>query len=356
MTKKTLQWTAIIIFLFVSAFFFCTPNKGYITKMPKLVKLYIWPTVTLEQLIAPYPEVRIKDKANNIVSVPFGRENEFVAMFKKTQGVSQALPVQVKPQFSLEAYMLENGKLISQYLQGDFGSVRFNNSRVEKLITEQIKLMFPHSLLYIISALGLSVVLGITLSVIAALSSPAGRVLDGLQVIFLSIPDFALITLLQVLTITASKIWSHPLLQLYQLGSEKPIIIPLLTVSLLPTTLLYGTLRMAVERELSQNYIRTASAIGLSLLQIVMKHVLRNVWEDLLAALPKATTMAVASMVIAEVICNIMGVGGYMFYPDLTVQNAMPFTIMILIIVTLLLNGIYALLRKLLIPVVKEVA
>jgi oligopeptide transport system permease protein len=358
MLKKMFQWGVICLFLFVLVFLFCSLNKAYIKEIPNRLKLYLWPTVTLEQIIASHPEVRIQDKKENIITVPYGELDHYAALFKKIEGVSYVSKITVKPQFSLEAYALENVKQIKQYLHGDFGSIMLRGSKQVIPMKEQIKMMLPFSLFYLIGSLLLSIIAGIVLSVIAAINKRAGKCLDGLHVIFLSVPDFALITIIQLLAIYLTRwiVLDNRLVLLYQVGSEKPVLIPLLTISLIPTVLIYGILRMAIQRELAKNYIMTASAIGLSFSHIIVKHVLRNVWEDLLTILPKATTMAISSLVITEVICNITGVGGYMFNSGIIISNALPFTTLVLIVITIGLNGIYALARRVLIPSTKEVA
>jgi hypothetical protein len=48
-------------------------NKGYISQVPDELKLYLWPTVSLEEMIEQYPQVRISNKQKNIVRVPYGQ-------------------------------------------------------------------------------------------------------------------------------------------------------------------------------------------------------------------------------------------------------------------------------------------
>lgn len=97
---------------------------------------------------------------------------------------------------------------------------------------------------------------------------------------------------------------------------------------------------------------------GISNCGILIKHVLRNTLEDLFSVLPKATNIAITSMVIVEVIMRIKGLGGIIM-PNVDYMpqgNAMVSIFLVLAALSLLLQAIYAIFRKLLVVRIKEVS
>ena len=89
--------------------------------------------------------------------------------------------------------------------------------------------MLTRSFSYLLPGLLLGVVAGYLLAVTAVLRSKAGEVLDNLHAVLLSLPDFFIITLLQLLAILLVKIEGHKVLTIMQFGGDVPFAIPLLS-------------------------------------------------------------------------------------------------------------------------------
>jgi oligopeptide transport system permease protein len=331
-------------------------NKGYISQVPDELKLYLWPTVSLEEMIEQYPQVRISNKQKNIVRVPYGKLDEYYTKLKTTQGISHVNKISITPSFVTRVYFFEIKQQIINYLHGDFGEIRYKGSTKAESILDQLPILVPRTLTYLIPGILFAILLGSILPILASLQRTIGKLLDAIHALMLCIPDFVLIILIQIIAIYLTKFSDKRVLLIVQLGNEVPFIIPFLTIALVPSVLIYGTLRMAIQRELSENYVRTAYAKGLSLSRILIRHVLRNIIIDLLTVLPKATTMAIASMVIAEVVCNIIGIGGYVLNPGIQNIGALAFTSMLLVLFALAFNGLFAWIGKWLVVRPKEVA
>jgi oligopeptide transport system permease protein len=331
-------------------------NKGYVSLVPDELKLYLWPTVTLEQMVAPYPDVKIRSDKDNIIRVPFGKLDEYYRKLKSTQGISHVNKITMVPGFLPRAYFYEIRQQLMNYWNGDFGMIRYRGASKSESIVDQLPILVPRTLSYLLPGIFFAILIGLIMPILASLQRTIGRFLDAMHGLLLSIPDFVLIILIQVSAIYLSKFSDKRLILVVQLGKEIPFLIPFLTIALVPGVLIYGTLRLAIQRELSENYVRTAFAKGLSLSRILVFHVLRNIMPDFFTILPRATTMAIASMVIAEVVCNIIGIGGYVLNPDIQNIGSLPFTSILLVLFALAFHGLFALIRKWLVVRSKEVA
>ncbi|HEU4964428.1 MAG TPA: ABC transporter permease subunit, partial [Bacilli bacterium] len=154
------------------------------------------------------------------------------------------------------------------------------------------------------------------------------------------------VVLLQMGAILIDRATGHPTVIVVQFGDDVPFLVPLLAISVLPATLIYGTLRLAVEREWTEGYIKTAASKGLARMPIFFTHILRNTMEDLLTILPRGVTVAVTSMAVAEVMCFIFGLGGYAISPSVVHVTTLTTTCGILAVITMLLHLVLALVRK----------
>ena len=118
--------------------------------------------------------------------------------------------------------------------------------------------------------------------------------------------------------------------------------------------LIFGALRIAVAREWEEGYIKTAYAKGLSRTTVILWHMLRNTMADLLSVLPKAVSVAITSMVVAEVMCGIFGLGGYAINSSIYRVTSLPTTCAILAVFAIVCHLVIAVLRKRLVVDTKE--
>lgn len=85
--------------------------------------------------------------------------------------------------------------------------------------------------------------------------------------------------------------------------------LPCLALGLVPAAVLARQLRSAMIGVLSQDYIRTANAKGLSHFQVIAKHALKNASIPPLTALGTQFALLVGGSVVAEQIFGIPGMG-----------------------------------------------
>ncbi len=215
-------------------------------------------------------------------------------------------------QQNLIAYYKLDQPLVIQYVNYlksvitlDFGPSIKKSSQT---VNDMISWGFPVSLELGLYTLALAIVSGITLGVIAALKR--NGIIDYLAmtiaVLGISIPNFVLATLfIQVfageggwLPTATWTSWRHMILPTFALATGPMAIIARLT-------------RSSMLEVLTQDYIRTAKAKGLSPAKIVFKHALRNALLPVVTVLGTLAASILTGTFVIEKIFAIPGMGKY---------------------------------------------
>ncbi|MBL0388235.1 ABC transporter permease subunit [Tumebacillus sp. ITR2] len=356
---RLIKGLLICLFIFIGIFLVANVDKG--VQHQELDKVNVELThkaaldgVTLQTVTDSVPDTHVAD--SNLVTVPFGQVAEYVQKLKSNEYVMDAKPVAMEPPtFAFKAYVYGLKQQINQFASGDIGTITYksNPSRAYP-VSNLLPDMVVRSLSYLIPGFLLSLVLGYGLALTAAWKPRVGRVMDRLHALLLALPDFLLLVLFQFVAILLAKLAGHNVVLIMQFAGDIPLLIPLLTVSIMPALLLYGTLRIAVEREWQADYIKTAYSKGLTSTATLLYHILRNTTADVLAVLPRAVTVSITALVMSEVMCGIFGLGGYALNEKLVLVTSLPTTCGILACFALLAHGILFLLQKMLIVNTKE--
>lgn len=193
------------------------------------------------------------------------------------------------------------------YLKGlftlDLGpSFKYQGRSVNDIIREG----FPISLALGSEALLIAIGLGIILGSIAALKH--SRWQDHIAmvggVIGISIPSFILATFLQYLF--SMKL---DLLPVARWGTLSQSILPAISLAALPMAFIARLTRGNMVEVLQQDYIQTAKAKGLSTVQILFKHILRNTLLPVVTYLGPLTAAVFTGSFAVEKIFGIPGLG-----------------------------------------------
>ncbi len=198
---------------------------------------------------------------------------------------------------------IQYGRYIKGLLTLDFGpSFKYQGRTVNDIISEG----FPLSLTLGLEALLIAVSGGITLGTIAALKHQRWQ--DHLSMIIgvigISMPSFILATFLQYLF--AMKL---DLLPVARWGSISQSILPALSLAALPMAFIARLTRGNMVEVMQQDYIQTARSKGLSTLQIILKHVLRNALLPVVTYLGPLTAAVFTGSFAVEKIFGIPGLG-----------------------------------------------
>lgn len=187
-------------------------------------------------------------------------------------------------------------------LHGDLGpSIRFNQS-VSRLIAER----YPFTLQLTIAALFVAIVISIPAGVRSA--ERRGRwddkLLSVVSLFGLSFPNFALGPIL--ILFFAIKL---RLLPVSGSGSLAHLVLPAITMGSALAAILTRMVRTSMLEELSQDYIRTARAKGLSERVVVYRHALRNAMLPVVTVLGLQFGALLAGAIVTEKIFSWPGIG-----------------------------------------------
>lgn len=220
----------------------------------------------------------------------------------------QALPEQIhkalRNHYGLDdPWYLQYERYIKGIIKWDLGpSFRYQDRTVNQIIREG----FPISALLGCEALLLALGGGIFFGTVGAMKRDAwqDRLVMLVAALCVSIPSFLLGSLLQF--ILGLKLGMFPIARW---GSFMQTVLPALSLAALPCAFIARLVRSNLIEVLTQDYIRTARAKGLSETRIIFFHGLRNALIPLLSYLgPLSANILVGSFVI-EKIYAIPGLG-----------------------------------------------
>jgi ABC-type dipeptide/oligopeptide/nickel transport system permease component len=211
-------------------------------------------------------------------------------------------------QAARHAYGLDQpiGKQYFQYwkgvLHGKLGqSIRMNQD-VGRVIWER----YPYTLRLTIAALIVALLLSIPAGVRSAQRRDRwdDRLLSVVSLFGLSFPNFALGPIL--ILFFAIKLG---LLPVSGAGTWEHLVLPAITLGGALAAILTRMVRTAMLEELSQDYIRTARAKGLSEGTVVYKHALRNAMIPVLTVVGLQFGSLLAGAIVTETIFSWPGIG-----------------------------------------------
>ncbi len=203
--------------------------------------------------------------------------------------------------------------LIEQYviymnnlLHGDFGvSFKYKNRSVNSIIETG----FPVSCALGLSACFIGLVLGVVFGILAAIKR--GKWPDYL-VIFISIlgvsvPAFVFASLFQYFF--AAKLKWFPV---SGWGTLATMVLPALALGFRMVAYIARMMRTSMLDVLSQDYIKTAKAKGLTQLEIISKHTIRNAIMPIVTVSGSMIASTMVGSFIVENIFNVPGMGKYL--------------------------------------------
>lgn len=195
------------------------------------------------------------------------------------------------------------------YLQSiatfDFGpSIKKSSQTVNEMLGRGFPVSFELGIITLIVA----IFSGILLGIIAALRH--NGLIDYLAmtvaVVGISVPNFVMATLLiQQLAVT----WE--ILPVATWTSPKHMILPTLALATGPMAIIARLTRSSMLEVLTQDYIRTAKAKGLSPVKIVFKHALKNALLPVVTILGSLAASILTGTFVIEKIFAIPGMGKY---------------------------------------------
>jgi ABC-type dipeptide/oligopeptide/nickel transport system permease component len=187
-------------------------------------------------------------------------------------------------------------------LHGDLGKSLRLNQNVGSVIAQA----YPSTITLTISALFVAVLLSVPAGVRSALRRNKwdDRALSFVSLLGLSFPNFALGPIL-ILFLSIKLGW----LPVSGAGTFAHRILPAITLGGALAAILTRMVRTSMLEELSQDYVRTARAKGLSENAVVYKHALRNALIPVVTVLGLQFGALLAGAIVTETIFSWPGIG-----------------------------------------------
>ncbi|CAH0345763.1 ABC transporter permease [Bacillus sp. CECT 9360] len=226
--------------------------------------------------------------------------------FNEERTTSEAVQKNLEAFYHLdEPLLVQYGSYLKSLLTLDFGPSIKNSSQT---VNDMLGRGFPISFELGMWTLIVAIISGITLGVIAALrhNGIVDYIAMAIAVIGISIPNFVMATLLiQQLAVKWSifpvATWSSPM----------HMVLPTLALATGPMAIIARLTRASMLEVLTQDYIRTAKAKGLSPFKIVVKHALRNALLPVVTVLGTLAASILTGTFVIEKIFAIPGMGKY---------------------------------------------
>jgi peptide/nickel transport system permease protein len=193
-------------------------------------------------------------------------------------------------------------------LHGDLGRSLRLNQPVAHLVAQA----YPATLALTVAAMAIAVLLAFPAGVRSATHRNRwdDRALGFVSLLGLSVPNFALGPILilifairlDLLPVSGAGPWRN-------LGSWRNLVLPAITMGASLAAILTRMVRTSMLEELSQDYIRTARAKGLSERAVVYRHALRNAMIPVVTVLGLQFGALLAGAIVTETIFSWPGIG-----------------------------------------------
>lgn len=226
--------------------------------------------------------------------------------FNEERNTSEAVQRNMEKFYHLdEPLYVQYGMYLKSVATFDFGpSIKKSSQTVNEMLGRGFPVSFELGIVTLIVA----VFSGIALGIIAALRH--NGLIDYLAmtiaVLGISVPNFVLATLLiQQLAVNLA------ILPVATWSSPKHMILPTLALATGPMAIIARLTRSSMLEVLTQDYIKTAKAKGLSPVKIVFKHALRNALLPVVTVLGSLAASILTGTFVIEKIFAIPGMGKY---------------------------------------------
>lgn len=231
--------------------------------------------------------------------------------FTGDKAISDVTMAALEAKYGLDKPVWEQFLLyVTNALQGDLGiSIKYNRP-----VTTVIADAFPYSFELGMRSLIISIVFGIILGTFAALKR--NTKLDTASMTFaligVSVPSFIMGAFLQYVLAIKLRAWfGIEFFPVMGWTTEASKIIPAFALSFSSMATIARLMRTSMLDVLGADYIKTAKAKGLSGVQIVRKHALRNAIMPVITVLGPIAASVLTGAFVVENIFNIPGMGKF---------------------------------------------
>jgi len=255
-----------------------------------------------------------------------------------------AVAAQIRAQFHLDQPFYIQ---YYEYIKGVF-TLNFGNSFSGRPVIDVMARAFPVTFKLSVMALGFEGIFGIGFGLIAGLRK--GKLFDAtvllVSLIVIAIPIFVLAYVAQF-TFGVKLAWVPP-----TVGGNvtfKNLLLPAIVLGAVSFAYIVRLTRTSVAENIDADYVRTATAKGLSRPRVVVVHVLRNSLIPVVTFLGADLGSLMGGAIITEGIFNVPGVGFTLYQAIIrgestTVVSMVTVLIIVYLLASLLVDLLYAVL------------
>ncbi len=248
--------------------------------------------------------------------------------------ISPAVVAQLTAQYHLDQpFIVQYGIFLKNLFTFNLGT-SFSGQPIASIIARA----FPVTARLAIMALAIEAIFGVTAGVIAGLRK--GKLFDGTvllaSLVVIAIPTFVLGFLLQFV-VGVKLAWAKPTVSA---GADwGDLILPAVVLGLVSFAYVLRLTRTSILENMNADYVRTATAKGLSRPRVVMVHILRNSLIPVVTFLGADLGGLMGGAIVTEGIFNVPGVGNTLYRAVLSGEGPMVVSIVsILVLVFVLAN------------------
>ncbi len=226
--------------------------------------------------------------------------------FKKEKALPPAIQRNIEERYKLnDPLWKQYADYMKNLVRGDLGpSFKYLGRSVNDIIRDG----FPVSAVLGAWAILFALVIGVPAGIISALNQNKWQdnLVMAIAIIGVSVPNFVIATLLMYVFAVKLR-W----LPVAMWGTPKHVILPMIALAGFPAAFFARLMRSSTLDVLSQDYIRTARAKGLSWYAVVVKHVVKNAILPVVTYLGPLVAGILTGSFVVENIFAIPGLGRY---------------------------------------------
>ncbi len=248
--------------------------------------------------------------------------------------ISPAVAAELTAQYHLDQpFIVQYGIYLKNLVTFNLGT-SFSGRPIAAIVAQA----FPVTARLAVMALAFEAVFGVTFGVIAGLRK--GKLFDGTvliaSLVVIAVPIFVLGFLLQFV-VGVKLAWAKP-----TVGSAADwgdLLLPAIVLGLVSFAYVLRLTRTSILENMNADYVRTATAKGLSRRRVVVVHILRNSLIPVVTFLGADLGGLMGGAIVTEGIFNVPGVGNTLYKAVLAGEGPMVVSIVsILVLVFVLAN------------------
>lgn len=254
---------------------------------------------------------------------------------------SQAYVAEMTAKFNLDDPLpVQYVKYLANLLQGDFGESFSGNT-----VWSEIAIAFPVTFRLAVIAIVIEIIIGISAGVLAALNRRGfwDNLVLVSTLIVISIPVFVIGFLAQF-TFGIKLGWFPPTVGPNATVYE--LLLPAFVLASLSLAYVARLMRSNLLENLRADYVRTATAKGLSRRRVIGRHAMRNSLIPVVTFIGADFGALLGGAIVTEGIFNVRGIGGLLYLSirtreGATVVGVVTILVLIFLLVNLLVDILY---------------